>query len=221
MFLVPWPGHWLIGTTDAPYDGPIDRPTAGADEVDELLAAVEPGPRRRPRGATTWSGRTPGLRPLIAPSSGSTVTASREHRVVVEANGLVRVSGGKYTTYRVMAARRDRRGRSASSGSSRRTGRAATAGLGARRRGGSRSARTALAAPARERTRLAPASRRELVDRHGTQAAEVAALGARDGPARTLGPGIDHLEAEVAWAAREEMALSLDDVLAAADAARP
>ena len=40
VFLVPWPHFWLIGTTDAPYGGPIDRPTAGHDEVDELLAAV-------------------------------------------------------------------------------------------------------------------------------------------------------------------------------------
>ncbi len=102
VFLVPWPGHWLIGTTDAPYHGPIDRPTAGADEVDELLAAVNrvlDVDLRRDDVLGTYAG----LRPLIAPSGGSTVTASREHRVVVEANGLVRVGGGKYTTYRVMA----------------------------------------------------------------------------------------------------------------------
>ena len=99
---MPWPHFWLIGTTDAPYDGPIDRPTAGADEVDELLAAVnhvlDVGLRR-----DDVVGTYAGLRPLIAPSDGSTITASREHRVVVEPNGLVRVSGGKYTTYRLMA----------------------------------------------------------------------------------------------------------------------
>ena len=44
-----------------------------------------------------------GLRPLIAPSDGSTVKASREHRVTVVAPGVVRMGGGKYTTYRVMA----------------------------------------------------------------------------------------------------------------------
>ena len=44
-----------------------------------------------------------GLRPLIAPSDGSTVKASREHRVTVESDGVVRIGGGKYTTYRVMA----------------------------------------------------------------------------------------------------------------------
>src|SRR5262245_11232786 len=103
VFLVPWPRYWLIGTTDAPYDGPIDRPAAGHDEVDELLAAVNrvlDVDLARADVVGTYAG----LRPLIAPAGGgSTVTASREHRVVVERNGLVRVSGGKYTTYRQMA----------------------------------------------------------------------------------------------------------------------
>ena len=51
----------------------------------------------------TSSGRIAGLRPLIAPSGGSTVKASREHRVTAEPSGVVRIGGGKYTTYRVMA----------------------------------------------------------------------------------------------------------------------
>src|SRR6185295_11440620 len=70
--------------------------------IDELLAAVNrvlDVDLRREDVVGTYAG----LRPLIAPSGGSTLTASREHRVVVERNGLVRVSGGKYTTYRVMA----------------------------------------------------------------------------------------------------------------------
>ncbi len=37
VFLVPWPDHWLIGTTDAPFDGPPDRPVADGWEVDKLL----------------------------------------------------------------------------------------------------------------------------------------------------------------------------------------
>src|SRR6185369_14500755 len=53
-----------------------------------------------------------------------------------------------------------------------------------------------------------------LVRRHGRHAAEVVALGAKEGLLATLGPGIDHIEAEVVWAARHEHALSLDDVLA-------
>ena len=43
------------------------------------------------------------MRPLVGEPGGSTVKASREHRVAADASGLVRIGGGKYTTYRVMA----------------------------------------------------------------------------------------------------------------------
>ena len=55
VFLVPWPDHWLIGTTDAPFEGPASRPTAAGWEVDRLLATVncddgrDAEPRRRRR----------------------------------------------------------------------------------------------------------------------------------------------------------------------------
>ena len=52
-----------------------------------------------------------------------------------------------------------------------------------------------------------------MVRRHGRHATEVAALGAQEHLLTQLGPEIDHLEAEVAWAARLEHALSVDDVL--------
>jgi len=210
VFLVPWPGNWLIGTTDAPYHGPIDRPAAGSDEVDELLAAVnrvlDVDLRR-----SDVVGAYAGLRPLIAPSGGSTVTASREHRVAVEANRLVRIGGGKFTTYRIMA-------RDAIDAAVRELGfeprdrpsRTATLGLvGA----AERDVLDQLGSRLEADYGLAPAVARQLVDRHGTQAAAVAAIGAREGLLIPLGPDICHLEAEVAWAAREEMALSVDDVL--------
>ena len=213
VFLVPWPGHWLIGTTDAPYDGPIDRPIAGAAEVDELLAAVN-RVLDVDLGRKDIVGTYAGLRPLIAPSDGSTVTASREHRVVREPNGLVRVSGGKFTTYRVMA--QD-------------TIDVALVGLGRDKSPSSQPSRTAdlrligaadrpeldrLAGDLAARHGLTATVARSFVDRHGTAATEVAALGVATGQLRPLATDHDHLEVEVTWAARNELALSLDDVLA-------
>jgi glycerol-3-phosphate dehydrogenase len=211
VFLVPWPHFWLVGTTDAPYGGPIDRPTAGQDEVDELLRAVnhvlDVGLDR-----SDVVGTYAGLRPLIAPSSGSTVTASREHRVTVEPTGLVRVSGGKYTTYRLMAEQTidaavrvlgdDPRARPTGTVTRRLVGAADRPEL------------DRLAATIASDAGLEAAVAARLVARHGTEAPELVALGRELGLLGRLVDGDDFLEAEVAWAARRELALSLDDVLA-------
>jgi glycerol-3-phosphate dehydrogenase len=212
VFLVPWPHFWLIGTTDAPYGGPIDRPLAGHDEVDELLAAVN-RVLDVDLGRDDVVGTYAGLRPLIAPSGGTTLTASREHRVVAEPNGLVRVSGGKYTTYRVMAEQtvdaalgvlgeraKDRPSRTATH---RLIGAADTEALG-----------DLFAEIWRHDMPDQPEVASRLVARHGTQAPDVVALGRELGLLGRLVDGEDHIEAEVAWAARNELALSLDDVLA-------
>jgi glycerol-3-phosphate dehydrogenase len=212
VFLVPWPEHWLIGTTDAPYDGSPRRPTAAASEVDELLATVN---QTMDVGLTRADvvGTYAGLRPLVAPSSGSTVKASREHRVTVEADGVVRIAGGKYTTYRVMA--RD----------------VVDAALGreAARRNPSRTAEHPLlgAADDARLTRLAadidaipavaaahPEAAARAVARHGSEAAAMIELGTTLDLLRPLVIDRPFLEAEVAWAVRHEMALSIDDVLA-------
>ncbi len=211
VFLVPWPHFWLVGTTDAPYAGPIDRPVAGADEVDELLAAVNhvlDVDLRRSDVVGTYAG----LRPLIAPSSGSTVKASREHRVVVERNGLVRVSGGKYTTYRLMAEQTIDAavGVLGSAAAVRPTGTVSRRLVGA----ADHPELDRIAAALASSDGLAPAVAARLVARHGTHAPDVVALGRELGLLGRLVEGEDHLEVEVTWAARHELALSLDDVLA-------
>jgi glycerol-3-phosphate dehydrogenase len=211
VFLVPWPDHWLIGTTDAPYEGPIDHPAAAGWEVDQLLATINETldvDLRRGEVVGTFAG----LRPLIAPTGGSTVKASREHRVSADANGVVRIGGGKYTTYRVMArdvidgalGRDDSRHRPS-----------ATADLS-----------LIGAADRTELDRIAvelgaileiggahPDAAARLVDRHGTEAPALVALGRELDLLRPLVPGRPFLEAEVVWSVRHELALSVDDVL--------
>ncbi len=173
-FLVPWPRHWLIGTTDKPYHGPVDRPAASAEDVDELLGTVN-GALDIELTRDDVVGTYAGLRPLIAPSDASTtVKVSREHRVSVEGEGLVRVSGGKYTTYRLMA-------RDAVD--------AVLGGTEARRRPSTTAELPILGAAARAdldalAARLAatgaasPDVATSLVDRHGTEAERVLAGGA-------------------------------------------
>ncbi len=208
-FMVPWPRHWLIGTTDHPFHGEVERVRASGAEVDEILgtlnSALDVGITR-----DDLVGTYAGLRPLIAPSdAGSTVRVSREHRVSVEGGGLVRVSGGKYTTYRVMA----RDAVDAILGDEAKGRPSGTANLpliGA----ASRTALDALTARLATEAGLGREAARSLVDRHGADAADVIALGREHDLVRPLVDGHPFLEAEVAWAADREMALSLDDLLA-------
>ena len=208
-FMVPWPRHWVIGTTDEPFSGPVERPAASGAEVDRILAAVN-GAFEVGLGRDDIVGTYAGLRPLIAPSgTTTTVPVSREHRVAVEDRGLVRVSGGKYTTYRLMA-------RDAidvvlgDDAGERPSGTAELPIVGA----APRAELDALTASLAREPGLDPETARSLVDRHGVEAPEVLALGRERGLVRRLVPEHPILEAEVAWAVERELALALDDVLA-------
>ena len=212
VFLVPWPDHWLIGTTDAPFEGPAARPSAAGWEVDMLLDTVNATMDVNLTRADVV-GTYAGLRPLVAPSDGSTVKASREHQVTVGSNGVVGIGGGKYTTYRVMArdvvdavlGRDGAKARPSDTEERRLIGAAEPGAL-------DRIVAELATIPAI--AEVGPEAARRLVDRHGTEAPAVVALGADLGLVRPLVAGRPFLEAEVAWAARHELALSIDDVLA-------
>jgi glycerol-3-phosphate dehydrogenase len=209
VFMVPWPRHWLIGTTDAPYHGPVERPVASTDEVDRILDTLN---QAFTLGLTRDDvvGTYAGLRPLVAPiDAASTVKLSREHKVSMVEPGIVRISGGKYTTYRVMA--RDAVDATLGAQAQARPSRTAELPLvGALDAAG----RRALAARLSSEHGLAADLAGELVDRHGSEAPEVAASGHAADLLRPLAEGFPVLEAEVAWAVDAEPALSLDDVIA-------
>jgi glycerol-3-phosphate dehydrogenase len=207
LFMIPWPGAWLIGTTDIPDKGRPDRPSPTAREVDEILAAVN-GTLAVDLTRDDCVGAFTGLRPLVGvPGAGDTVAVSREHKVKREDDGLTRVSGGKYTTYRVMA--RDAVEVALGDGAPpSKTGSLPLVGAAPRGQ------LDALADRLARETGLAREVAGQLVDRHGTEAETVVALGRELDLLRPLGPGVPQLEAEVAWAARAELARSLDDILA-------
>ncbi len=103
LFLVPWGGHWIIGTTDTPWNLGLAHPAASATDIAYILDHVN-GVLQDPLTPEDIVGVYAGLRPLLTGETDATSKLSREHAVSVRAPGFVTVAGGKYTTYRVMAA---------------------------------------------------------------------------------------------------------------------
>ena len=100
LFLIPWRGRVLVGTTDTPVDTPVDEPFATPEDIRYLL---EHAGRYLSRAVAPSDVRSAfaGLRPLPA-GKGRTANLRRDHRVEV-LNGMVTICGGKWTTYRLMA----------------------------------------------------------------------------------------------------------------------
>jgi len=102
VFLLPWLGACIAGTTDKKCDVTM-TPQATTDEVEFILDSIAPYlnvDTRKSDILSVWSG----IRPLASnPSAGSTENMSRDHVIAVEKGGMVTVTGGKWTTYRRMA----------------------------------------------------------------------------------------------------------------------
>jgi glycerol-3-phosphate dehydrogenase len=206
IFVVPMGDRTYIGTTDTDYEGPLDEPRCTADDVRYLIDAINASvdePLSESDVVATWAG----LRPLVrSASSGRTADLSRRHRVTHSASGVVSVTGGKLTTYRKMSADTvddvmellDKRGRSL------------TRGLRLHGAHGY-NALTANAAP---RLGISADLLYHLANRHGGDARVLAAMINRDPSlGEPIVEGLPYVRAEVLHAAREEMALTLDDVL--------
>jgi glycerol-3-phosphate dehydrogenase len=103
LFVIPWGRHWIIGTTDTDWSLAKAHPAASSRDIDYLLEHVN-SVLNSPLTREDVEGVYAGLRPLLTGESESTSKLSREHVVGHPVPGLVVVAGGKYTTYRVMAA---------------------------------------------------------------------------------------------------------------------
>jgi glycerol-3-phosphate dehydrogenase len=103
LFVIPWGTHWIIGTTDTDWNLDLAHPAATKADIDYLLDRVNEA-LATPLTHDDIDGVYAGLRPLLAGESEETSKLSREHAVAAPAPGLVAIAGGKYTTYRVMAA---------------------------------------------------------------------------------------------------------------------
>jgi glycerol-3-phosphate dehydrogenase len=103
LFVIPWKTHWLIGTTDTDWKLDLAHPAATRSDIEYLLDRVN-RVLVTPLSDADILGVYAGLRPLLAGESEETSSLSREHAVARVVPGLISIAGGKYTTYRVMAA---------------------------------------------------------------------------------------------------------------------
>ena len=107
IFAIPFQGHLLLGTTDTPYEvSGDDEPLLEEAEVDFLLENLNRY-THTPVDRSAITAGFGGLRPLLSPEEGNKDTKSlvRDHEVEIdETTGLISLMGGKWTTYRLMAA---------------------------------------------------------------------------------------------------------------------
>ena len=109
IFVVPFEDapYTFVGTTDTAYDGPLDQPDCTPEDVAYLLNAVNASTSSN-LTVNDVTGLWAGLRPLLVPAKGKklserTADLSRRHEVRDTKDGVIHVTGGKWTTYRQMA----------------------------------------------------------------------------------------------------------------------
>ncbi len=195
LFAIPWHGHTVVGTTDTPVDSTLYEPLPLATEIDFLLETAGRFLNRKPQRSDILSVYT-GIRPLVKPpgaGAGKTSAVSRDHTIHIDASGLLTVAGGKWTTYRHMA--EDAVDHAITLGDLTDTA-CVTADL--RIHG----------------YHADPAALGDLAV-YGADAAAIRALAdAEPELARRLHPALPIIAAQVVWAARAEMARTVEDVLA-------
>lgn len=215
-FVVPWQGRVNIGTTDTDYIGDKDHPRAEAEEVNEILGAINsyfPEARLEPSDViSSWAG----LRPLITdPRARKTAEVSRKEEIIESNDGLISIGGGKLTTYRLMAehgidlaAKRLRQRFNVIANDASTEDVAIGGALG----------HDELASAGERLSRIENLSletARHLLRDYGADCQRLIELMREDERLRErLVEGLPHVLAEIAYAARYEMALTLADAMA-------
>jgi glycerol-3-phosphate dehydrogenase len=210
LFVIPWGGHWIVGTTDTDWALDKAHPAASRADIDYLLERVN-AVLSVPLTHEDITGVYAGLRPLLSGESEVTSQLSREHAVARPVPGVIAVAGGKYTTYRPMAAETVD---AVAADVTRRVPPSVTENVplvGAE----------GYAAMVNQLESLAqrwgvPRFRAEhLLNRFGSLAPDVLALAAERPELLEPVPGAEqYLMVEMVWAAANEAALHLDDLLA-------
>jgi len=105
LFAIPWHEHTVVGTTDTPIDEPSYEPLPYEQEIEFVLQTAGEYLSRKPTRADILSVYV-GIRPLVKAAgsdSSKTSALSRDHTIHIDHSGLLTIVGGKWTTYRHMA----------------------------------------------------------------------------------------------------------------------
>jgi len=197
VFVFPWEGITLVGTTDVDHHADLDaEPQIGPDEVAYLMAAVQAQFAPLNLELSDVIATFAGIRPVIDSGKDDPSKESRDH-VIWNEDGLLTVTGGKLTTFRLIALDalaevRDRCPHMSPVGDDRPVLDPIDPALLAGRE-------------------LNEATRRRLLGRYGLAAPHLVACAGRG----ELGaiPGTTTLWAELRWGARAERVVHLDDLL--------
>lgn len=194
LFAIPWHEATLVGTTDEPVSGIPSEPRSMASEREFLLDHIFRYFDRRPKPEeilSVWSG----LRPLVRKNGAKTSQLSRDHTILVAPSGLVTVVGGKWTTYRRMG--QDTIDRAIE-----------VASLPARKS-------ETLDMKLHGWTLDTSGANSEWERVYGSDLPSLQTLSAQEpGLDALLHPRLPYRQREVVWAARYEMARTVEDVLA-------
>lgn len=194
LFAIPWHERVVVGTTDTPIEEVSFEPRPLVQEIDFLVEHAARYLTKDPSRADILS-TFAGIRPLVGASpdgDGNTAALSRDHTVHVSRSGLVTIAGGKWTTYRKMA--QDTVDQAALVG-----------GL---------EEKPSVTATLEIHGYHREASRFGALARYGADAPAVEDVLREDEQyADTLHPSLDVLAGEAIWAARREMARTLEDFL--------
>jgi glycerol-3-phosphate dehydrogenase len=196
LFVIPWHGHAVAGTTDTPIDEPSLEPRPFEEEIEFVLETAGRYFTRPPSRADVLAVYV-GLRPLVrngGKGEGKTSSLSRDHVIHVDASGLLTITGGKWTTYRHMAEDC--------------VDHATT--LGKLDDAACVTKNLHIHGYAAEPIPSVP----EHFSVYGSDAEAVYALAQKAPFATQLHPDLPYIAAEAVWAARNEMARSVEDVLA-------
>ncbi len=191
LFVIPWHDHAVAGTTDTPVDGPSLEPRPLDEEIEFILDTASRFFVRPPTRQDVLAVYV-GLRPLVK-GDGKTSALSRDHVIHVDTSGLLTITGGKWTTYRHMA--EDCVDHAIT------LGKLPDAGC--------------VTKNLRIHGHMEDSAALGSLEVYGADAKKIRELTeTRPALAAQLHPALKYIAAEAVWAAREEMARSVEDVLA-------